>query len=303
MLSADPIELEPGTPEWQRELTASKVAAVLGLSPWESRYSLWWRMRGALPDQPETKSQTRGHYLEDAVARWLADQYNFDDMRWGGCWRNRDRPWQVASPDRLAWTVGSGEHVNAIVECKTAANWESWGPDGSDDIPAYYRAQVVWQCDTLGLDTAYVGVLLAGLEFRGYVIRPTAAEIDMVRAEAREFLDSIAADEVPDIDAHNATYIVIRNMHPKIDRDQVLDVDDELAVEFVTAVTTHREAEEAKNLAVNRLANAMGAAHKATAWGAKLAHRQSNGRGAPYVKPAAKLPLPPEEVDSAEDAD
>jgi putative phage-type endonuclease len=293
-VNADPIELQPGSPEWQRELTASKIAAVLGLSPWESRYSVWWRMRGALPAEPETKAQTRGHYLEDAVARWLADQYNFDDMRWGGCWRNRDRPWQVASPDRLAWTTG-GEYVDAVVECKTAASWESWGPDGSDEIPAYYRAQVVWQCDTLGLDTAYVGVLLGNLEFRGYVIRPTPAEIDMVRAEAREFLDSIATDEVPDIDAHGATYTVIRALHPDIDRDQVLEVDEELAVEFVSAVTAARDAEEAKNLAVNRLADAMGAAHKATAWGRKIAHRQTNGRGSPYLKPAPTLPTPPQE--------
>jgi hypothetical protein len=205
----------------------------------------------------------------------------------------------VASPDRLAWTTGSGEYVDAVVECKTAANWESWGPDGTDEIPAYYRAQVVWQCDTLGLDTAYVGVLLANLEFRGYVIHPTAEEIDLVRAEARDFLDSIAADEVPDIDAHGATYTVIRTLHPEIDRDQVLEVDEELAVEFVSAVMASRDAEEAKNLAVNRLADAMGTAHKATAWGRKIAHRQTNGRGSPYLKPAPTLPTPPEETPDA----
>jgi hypothetical protein len=216
-------------------------------------------------------------------------------MRPGGCWRNRERPWQVASPDRLAWAPSAVDNDVAVVECKTAANWESWGPDGSDELPAYYRAQVVWQCDTLGASTAYVGVLLANLEFRGYVIHPTAEEIEMVRAEAREFLDSIAADEVPDIDAHGATYTVIRTLHPEIDRDQVLEVDEELAVEFVSAVMASRDAEEAKNLAVNRLADAMGTAHKATAWGVKIAHRQTSGRGAPYLKPAPTLPTPPQE--------
>lgn len=308
-MNADPIVLEPGSPEWHRELTASKVAAVLGLSPWESRYSLWWRMRGALPLEQQTRAQTRGHYLEDAVARWLADQYNLT-LAGGGCWRNRERPWQVASPDRMSvdmaypaqlehfQTPGHRTIYDAVVECKTAGNWESWGPDGTDEIPAYYRAQVVWQCDTLGVDTAYVGVLLANLEFRGYVIHPTHEEIDLVRAEARDFLDSIAADQTPDIDEHGATYTVIRQLHPDIDRDSVLEVDEELAHEFVAAVTTSREAERAKDLAVNRLADAMGSSHKATAWGVKIAHRQTNGRGAPYLKPAATLPTPPEDPDA-----
>ena len=30
----------PGSPEWQRLMTASKVAAVLGLSPWQSPRNL-----------------------------------------------------------------------------------------------------------------------------------------------------------------------------------------------------------------------------------------------------------------------
>jgi hypothetical protein len=37
-VNADPISLVPGSAEWLREMTASKVAAVLGLSPWESPF-------------------------------------------------------------------------------------------------------------------------------------------------------------------------------------------------------------------------------------------------------------------------
>jgi hypothetical protein len=31
----------------------------------------------------------------------------------------------------------------------------------------------------------------------------------------------------------------------------------------------------------------------------KIAHRQTNGRGAPYLKPAPTLPIPPEETPNA----
>jgi putative phage-type endonuclease len=150
MVDADPISLTPGSPEWLRELTASKVAAVLGLSPWESRFSLWYRMSGALFPEPQTPQQERGLYLENAVVAWLADQYRLTVVP-GLCWRNHARSWQVASPDGL---VVPGDvkmwpplHATAVVEVKTAAKFEEWGPYGSDEIPAHYRAQAVWHLE------------------------------------------------------------------------------------------------------------------------------------------------------------
>src|SRR3954453_14820737 len=98
MVDADPISLVPGSPEWLRELTASKVAAVLGLSPWQSRFSLWYRMSGGLPEEPQTPAQSTGDHREAGVAAWVADEFDLY-LDPGGCWRNRERPWQVASPD------------------------------------------------------------------------------------------------------------------------------------------------------------------------------------------------------------
>ncbi len=92
------VGLDPGSEAWLREMTASKVPAVLGLSPWESRFSLWYRMAGLVPAQDETAAMARGNYLEDAVARWVADQHRLV-IHEGLTWRNKARPWQVASPD------------------------------------------------------------------------------------------------------------------------------------------------------------------------------------------------------------
>jgi hypothetical protein len=135
MVDADPIVMDPGSPEWIRCMTASKVAAVLGLSPWQSRFSLWYEMAGAVEHQSGTPQQARGHYLEDGVARWVADQHGLT-LAPGGCWRNRTRPWQVASPDRLVTSLmqqqtgGTGYRIpSAVVEVKTSTDWEAWGPD------------------------------------------------------------------------------------------------------------------------------------------------------------------------------
>ena len=57
--------------DWARKMTASKVAAVLGLSKWASPYSMWLRMKGLDPDDENRNAadKARDHYLEDDVTR------------------------------------------------------------------------------------------------------------------------------------------------------------------------------------------------------------------------------------------
>ena len=282
-------DLEPGTPEWLKLMTASKVAAVLGLSPWESRFSLWHRMAGQLEAKPETAQTMRGHYLEDAVATWLADQY--PHLRFGrtGSWVNKARPWQCASPDRIA---RDGRRAVAVVEVKTAADWEEWGPDGSDEIPPYYRCQVVWQMDCLGLPAAYVAVLLPRLQLRGYAITYDQGEAEFIRGEVAGFLDSLPggpAEQMPDIDSHDATYTAVRQLHPSI-VDEEREVPRDLARRFCTAATRLRAAEDEWQLRRSELADHLGDAKKAVVDGHTIATRQSMRGGTPFVKAATRLP-------------
>jgi putative phage-type endonuclease len=274
MIAADPIVMDPGSPEWVRCMTASKVAAVLGLSPWQSRFSLWYEMAGAVEHQAGTPQQDRGHYLEDGVARWVADQHGLM-LRPGGCWRNRERPWQVASPDRLV--------VDAVVEVKTSADWEAWGPDGTDEIPAYYRTQAVWQCDTLGVDTCYVGVLLPRLELRSYVIHPAPGEAEYIRDECRAFLDSIEAGQPPDVDKHSETYRVLRALHPDIDGTDA-ELPAAVATAYARAVLGLRVAEDEHVRCRNEIAQHMGSAQRARYNDWTVAIRQPGPTRVPFVK-------------------
>jgi putative phage-type endonuclease len=282
-------DLEPGTPEWLQLMTASKVAAVLGLSPWESRFSLYYRMAGQLDASPQTKATERGHYLEDAVAGWLADQY--PHLRFGrtGSWVNKTRPWQCATPDRI---VRDGRRAVAVAEVKTAADWEEWGPDGSDEIPPYYRAQVVWQLDTLGLPVGYVAVLLPRLQLRAYTVRYDQGEAEWIRGEVAAFLDSLPggpAEQAPDIDEHDQTYVALRQLHPDISEEE-MDVPLELARPYCDAVTALRAAEAEHQLRRSELAAHMGDAKKAVVHGRTIATRQSVRGGTPFVKAATRLP-------------
>lgn len=59
-----PEPLAPGTAEWWTKYSASKVAAIVGLSKWDTPRSIYDAMKGIVPLQPQTDVQGRGHEFE-----------------------------------------------------------------------------------------------------------------------------------------------------------------------------------------------------------------------------------------------
>ena len=62
---------EPGSPEWHEQrrlaLGGSEVAAVLGISPFESRFSLWHRKAGLAQPIQDSPEMEWGRRLESAI--------------------------------------------------------------------------------------------------------------------------------------------------------------------------------------------------------------------------------------------
>lgn len=276
----------PGSNEWLATMSASKIAAVVGLSPYESRFALWHRMAGNLDPTEDTDEMRRGHYLEPAIATWFADQHPEWTVAPTGTWSHPDRPWQTASPDRL---ITKGDGQVAVLECKTDIHTHNWGQPGSDDIPVYYRAQTLWQLDTLGVDQAHVAVLTGALRFQEYVVDYDATEAADLRAAAVAFLDDLADGVPPEIDGSAQTYQIIQEMHPKIDGTDVT-IDDELARRFCTARVVLADAQTEEQAARSTLAMTMGTARRAR-WGDfTIATRQVRGDSDPFVVAGRKLP-------------
>lgn len=279
-------KVEPGSPEWLKRMSASKIAAVLGLSPFESKFSLYHRMTGLISDDGNDATR-RGHYLEPAIAAWFADQRPDLAITETGTWVHGERDWQTATPDRLA--THTNGHVECV-ECKSAADDAGWGPDGSDEIPVYYRAQVIWQLDTLGLRTCHVAVILPFLEFRSYVVQYDAGEAQLMRDAALEFLDDVNHRRRPDIDTHSATYQVVRELHPGIEPEEV-DVPDTIAVPYLDALAACKDAEDEKRRTGALLLDHMGPAKDAYYDGKRIASRQvkSAAGAVPYLVAAKNV--------------
>jgi putative phage-type endonuclease len=297
----------PADPEWHKaregKLTGSRLAAVLGLSPWESPYSLWCEMAGLTPPTEQTGEQARGHYLEPSIAAWFADQHPDWEVFEAGTYVHQDRACHLANPDRLiryhtlpdSMPVGWYDiEVSALLEIKTDADGSGWGEPGTDEIPLYYRTQVQWYMDVLGLPRAHIAVLGGRLQFAEYVVDYDPADAAILRAAADEFLDSLLWQEMPDLDPHPATYEAVKQLHPSIEAKQDYDVPDDLAAEFLTATSEASASEDRLAEVRTRLTAAMAPARRARWRSHTLATRQTKGGGTPFLVAGRKLPNPTE---------
>ena len=274
-----PGEAVHGNRRWyelrRQGVTASEIPVILGLSRWNSPWSLWHRKRGLIGDDPDSDNASWGRRLEPAIALAAGDRLDPNgSLRFlpAGLYRHETREWQMATPDRLVYQAcaGCGDrrvvydpferlphcwtcstplgNVLAVLEVKHPYSWDGWGDDGTDDIPADYMAQALWQCDVMGVDECWVAAYTRH-EMRCYTIRATAegadVDLELMRKLALEFLTS---DEPPPLDSHPATLRAVKQLHPDVeDREELIP--DWVGVDYRAACADLKRAEERKRQA------------------------------------------------------
>jgi putative phage-type endonuclease len=272
---------EPNTPEWDElrshGIGGSEIAAVVGLSPWESRFSLWHRKRGSIGRKTINAGMEWGTRLEPVVCEAFAETRDMLDIQPAGTYRHQERHWQIANPDRLLWDDEHG-HVG-ILETKTAHQYDAheWGL-GPEDIPPYYRCQVLWYLDVLELPRAHLAVLIGGSDYREYVIPYAADEAAWLREQGEEFWQSVLNGPTPDLDGSGATYEAVRELHPDID-GQTVEIDAALHAWFQESKRAAEQAATEHVAAKATLLDAMGQAQYAEVNGERVYRRQKSGRG------------------------
>lgn len=283
----DPRWIAPGSPQHAAMISPSKVAAILGLSRWESPRSLWLRMRGDIPPMAPKDAFDIGHDVEPYAAN---------------VWRRRNPGWLlspgevqfVCDPDHFGFPAvvtldrravrGRARRVLQIKLTRDLTDLEKFGGDLSGDCPPDYFAQVLAEMLFTGW-TDYPGHLLAlGPYYTDRIFEVTydldaQTEVASMIEECRAFYDSLAGDDPPPLDDSVATYEAIRAQHPDIERDAEAEIDAELAEEYLTATTDAKIAESAARLAKTRVLDVMKRAQYARCNGTVIARRQPSSRG------------------------
>lgn len=275
---------EPGTPEWCALVTASKVPAILGLSPWDSPLSMWLKMAGRSPWDEETQAMRRGNMLEDAVLNWwLADNPRHRESVRQPWHVLQDEDWCGATPDMTV--IGLDNDDVEFVDAKTTTDDEEAWWDGP---PAHYLTSSMWQ---LAMAPHVKRVHLAVLFGRRLTLRSFTVERDddlcgLLIDRAREFYLSLADDAPPPLSGMACEYDAIRKAHTDIDLGEAVVLPTGLADEYVTAYRAAKTLDALKA----QVLDAMGRAQYATDEHAnRIARRQPSKDGVALYF-AAKTP-------------
>lgn len=265
-------DLTPGSPEWARRVSPSKAAAILGISPWDSQYAIWRKMRGDVPWDEESEAMERGNLLEAGVLNWWRKRH--PDGDWAEQVTHTIGDWCVATPDAVAGRT--------MVEAKTSSDDSQWGTPGTDEIPDYYLTQVYLAMHVLNLagtpvDECHVPLLGPRLRFVNYVVPYHAEYGALLLAKCKAFHDTLGADVPPPLDDTVATYDAVRKVHKDIDRGESVELTEGQARELVEFQAESKAIEPALRYCKSVVLERMGRAQYATWNGVRIARRQGDG--------------------------
>lgn len=247
---------KPGTSEWRQLITASKVAGILGLSPWTSPYRMWHEMAGLL--EPEAVSDSKqkifswGHSAELAIADWWGKQNPEWELSEGEvAYTNTDLPFpNLITADRIATHRETGQQK--LLEFKTANSLDSlnkWGrPSEADAVPAPYLVQHYFQRGVSNILDGEVVLQCLGTP-EVHHVNWDQSIYDAIVERCTEFWNSIESGQAPPLDDTTATLEAVRGIHKSIDKDTSY----EISVEEAVSLFWLKEAEDEAKKKMNRL--------------------------------------------------
>lgn len=194
----------------------SDAAAVVGLNPFSSRYSLWAEKTGRIPGFEGNLATEVGTFLEEFVAQKFAAETGKKVRRDNQSFLNSDYPWAIANIDRDI--VGE----DAGLEIKTTSELNLKKFKGGE-YPANYYAQMVHYMAITGKKRWYLAVLIGNREFKWFTLERDEDEIAALMEAERDFWRLVETDTQPEPDGTQATGEAIKALYPE-SRDDSVDL-------------------------------------------------------------------------------
>jgi putative phage-type endonuclease len=249
----------------------SDIAAITGLSAWESAITKWAKKTGQIPDEvTPNMSMKLGTKLEAPILDLFADEHPELEIYETGTWANKENPWARSNPDGL-YKTADGEW--GIVEVKFSRDYWS-------GVPQAYRAQVLWYMRVFGIKQAKL-VALAGSSYMEFDIEWDEFEAETLWDSAVRFRQACLDMKMPYWDGSNSTLETVRALSPGIS-DSEVDLDD-LGMHYINSVTDFEKANVKMTELKARVIQAMDGAKRGLIYGEHLLSLRSRAGGAPYL--------------------
>ena len=207
--------------EW-RELRShyiggSDAAAVVGLNPYSSPYSLWAEKTGRTPGFAGNLATEVGTYLEEFVAQKFAQETGKKVRKCNQSFLNSEFPFAIANIDREI----IGEDAGLEIKTTDSLNLKKFS---GGEYPANYYVQCVHYMAITGKKRWYLAVLIGNREFMWFVIERDDDEIAALMTAEAEFWELVKTDTPPAIDGTQATSEAIKTIYADSNDDSVADL-------------------------------------------------------------------------------
>ncbi|MGN1307809.1 MAG: YqaJ viral recombinase family protein [Faecousia sp.] len=188
-------------------LGGSDAAAVLGVNPYASPYSVWAEKTGRVPDKPDSEAMRLGRDLEDYVAARWQEKTGKKTRRVNAMLYNPAFPFAHANIDRRV--VGE----NAGLECKTTSVLNLKQFKGGE-YPESYYAQCLHYMAVTGAARWYLAVLVLNKGLLCFTVERDEAEISALLRQEAAFWRLVESDTPPEPDGTAATEEALRSLYP-----------------------------------------------------------------------------------------
>jgi putative phage-type endonuclease len=185
----------------------SEAAAIVGMNPWKSEYTLWLEKTGQ--SQQEDISENECVHFGTILEQVVADEFcrrEGKKVRKCGLFRSNKYPFMTASFDRLL--VGE----DAGLECKTsnAFKREEWD---EGEIPPNYYVQCQHYMLVSGLPRWYITCLIGGNHFVSWVVERNDDDIAALEQAEIAFWDKVQRHIMPEVDGSESSTDSLKKMY------------------------------------------------------------------------------------------
>lgn len=276
--------LHPGSPAWCRLVTGSKIAPILGISPYTDQYSIWHMMAGNIPAQEQTEDMRRGAFHEGAVlseCKFRHPDWRFTDTSH----TQQTSEWLAVTPDEVAVDDADG----VLIEVKTTSRWDGWGEAGTDQIPEHYRAQVLVTAHVLQCTKIVLAVMGPFWDYREYQVEPDADLAAAILRTCKDFWDTVHKGTEPPLSHAVSAYETWTQVGTP-DGAGEAEISAELAYEYLNAAAAEKSLKAYRADIVNVLNGAD--AKRAVCQGYPIAQKQKGSGSNASLVISRKAPSP-----------
>lgn len=192
----------------------SDAAAVVGLNPYASRYSLWAEKTGKVPGFSGNLATEVGTYLEEFVAKKFEQETGKKVRRCTQSFFNSDYPFAIANIDREI----VGEDAGLEIKTTSALNLKKFK---NGEYPSNYYAQMVHYMAVTGKKRWYLAVLIGNHDFKMFTIERDEEEIFALMSAEKEFWGLVESDTPPAPDGSAATTATIKTVYSENNDDTI----------------------------------------------------------------------------------